>query len=189
LSFLPNSFQFKAVNLTQTKNDKVAGSPIDRAHLVERLQDLQIGLDKQQEDDENHIKSTRPIKPLKKKQPPSFSLQPLPPFAGSPKGPPILSTVKFSPINIPPPPSPPPPPPELQIEDEEDMLHQDTTAIKENTANCLITDEQDRLFYELEQLSPIPAWHRLKMLNLSRQNLTNINNLSSCFPVLEYLQV
>jgi hypothetical protein len=200
LSFIPgSSFLFNAIESTKpTKLDGDRPLDIDGTQLAERFKHLQLDLNEEQEND--RLKSIRPIKQLKKRQvtaPRSFNFQsqPLPPFAGSPKGPPILSTVKFAPINIPPPPSPPPPE-QQQLIEEENQLNQDTATIKENISNCLITatsesgqDQSASIFYELEQLSPITTWHQLKMLNLSRQNLTSISDLSTCFPVLEYLQM
>lgn len=248
IDFLPDLNQQFVFNAKEHGQLGCSKPPFnDCAELAERLNNLKINLDNEQES--NHPKLTRAIKPARKRQAkvsPSinlqpFCMQPLPPFAGSPKEPPILSTANFAPISISPPPldelptaspilstvrlnptsiSPPPlddsskgppilstikfastnippplSPPQQQLE-EADQQHQDTATVKENISNCFITtplesgqDQLASIFYVIEQMSPITAWHQLTMLNLSRQNLTNISDLSKCFPVLEYLQV
>ncbi|KAI7901637.1 uncharacterized protein BX663DRAFT_437035 [Cokeromyces recurvatus] len=45
------------------------------------------------------------------------------------------------------------------------------------------------VIYELEQHGSITEWHQLKKLDLSRQNLTSIQKLDHCFPILEELNV
>ncbi|KAG1111268.1 hypothetical protein G6F42_015080 [Rhizopus arrhizus] len=55
-----------------------------------------------------------------------------------------------------------------------------------------VDDEHDHLatfMYELQALTPIQQWSQLRKLNLSRQNLSSLTDVSSCFPMLEMLQV
>jgi hypothetical protein len=71
---------------------------------------------------------------------------------------------------------------------------QSAQEITDDVSKCMsfVNDDQDHLatfMYELEALTPIQQWSQLKKLNLSRQNLFSLTDLSGCFPMLEMLQV
>jgi hypothetical protein len=89
---------------------------------------------------------------------------------------------------------------ESESESEEVEEIQDATVVKANLAQCFtfstVHNELEhlqhitRIFYRIEQTIPdIQQWYQLKSLNLSRQNITSLNNLKNCLPMLETLQM
>lgn len=128
--------------------------------------------------------SQRPIKPIKRKgkvtSAPSPTIQSLPSFAATPKSPLQLTYEVRDRIDV---------PPKTYIKDP--------TSMKQNLANCFEFNSdqcQDSIlsavFYGIESVvSDITQWHQLKTLDLSRCNLTSLNHLDTCFPMLEKLTV
>ncbi|KAI9244904.1 hypothetical protein EDC94DRAFT_688244 [Helicostylum pulchrum] len=127
----------------------------------------------------------RPIKPIKKKERvPSLTLQSLPSFAATPK--------------------PPKPPVKLtnEVRDTIDVppksYIKDPISMKQNLANCFEFNSLDQcqdnvlsaIFFGIESMvADITQWYQLKTLDLSRCNLTGLNHLDTCFPMLEKLTV
>ncbi|KAI8885950.1 hypothetical protein K501DRAFT_65226 [Backusella circina FSU 941] len=65
---------------------------------------------------------------------------------------------------------------------------------RERMNNCMrFSQDQDqslaRLFVDLEQKNPSLAWSKLSELDLRRQNLSALQDIKSCFPVLRRLRV
>jgi protein-tyrosine phosphatase len=110
--------------------------------------------------------------------------QTLPAFAASPKSIPSLSVQKL-PITIDIPPN--------QITDSEDQYEKDPKVIKENLFNCFSFSRQHQgqltsiYLYLQEHMPDITKWYQLKHLDLSRQHLVRLDDLDTCFPMLETL--
>lgn len=130
----------------------------------------------------------RPMKQLKKSSfiKPCLTLESLPSFAATPKSSPILISQVRDTIDIPP-------------ADDEDQQEQEPDKIKQKLSNCFEfnskqMDQGDRIlatiFFGIETNVPdITQWFKLKSLNLSRCNLTRLNHLDTCFPMLETLDM
>ena len=155
--------------------------------LADRLKNLQSDLSTTEEESDRPS-SSRPIKQIKrstyKTTRPTFTTHQLPSFAAPPKEKPALTTQRPLVIDLPP----------KQEQQENEPVQQSAQDIADKVANCMdfVDDGQDHLatfMYELEALTPIHQWSQLRRLNLSKQNLTSLDDLSSCFPMLETLQV
>lgn len=148
--------------------------------INKKLEELQL----ESETPPSPSPSQRPIKPIKRKEKvaslSSPTLQSLPSFAATPKPPLQLTYEARDTIDV---------PPKSHIKDP--------TSMKQNLANCFEFDSdqcQDNVlsavFFGIESVvSDITQWHQLKTLDLSRCNLTSLNHLDTCFPMLEKLTV
>ncbi|GAN03025.1 L domain-like protein [Mucor ambiguus] len=154
--------------------------------LTDRFKKLQSDLSTS-DDEQVRPSSSRPIKQTKRSIPktrtPTLSLHQLPSFAASPSERATLTTQRPIVIDVQP-----------QQPQQNEPREQSAQEIADNVSKCMLfaDNEQDHLatfMYELETLTPIQQWSQLKKLNLSRQSLSDLTDLSSCFPMLEMLQV
>ncbi|KAK4510184.1 uncharacterized protein ATC70_006356 [Mucor velutinosus] len=154
--------------------------------LTDRFKKLQSDLNTS-DDEQARASSSRPIKQAKRSLPksikPTLSLHQLPSFAAPPSERAALTTQRPIVIDI-----QPQQPPQNEPREQSSQEMTDTVSkcmsFADNARDHLAT-----FLYELEALTPIQQWSQLKKLNLSRQNLSSLTDLSSCFPVLETLQV
>lgn len=154
--------------------------------LADRFKKLQSDLNTS-DDEQARPSSSRPIKQVKRSTPkirkPTLSLHQLPSFAAPPSERAALTTQRPIIIDIQP-----------QQPQQNEPIEQSAQDITDKVTNCMsfVDDEHDHLatfMYELQALTPIQQWSQLRKLNLSRQNLSSLTDVSSCFPMLEMLQV
>ncbi|KAI8091230.1 uncharacterized protein B0P05DRAFT_526641 [Gilbertella persicaria] len=159
----------------------------------EKLSNLESSLNHEHVNDGDF--SSRPIKKAYRKLfDKSLSVHSIPSYASPPKREPILTIHQPIPCtDI--------PPIEKQLEEEGE--EEDPFVIRRNIVDRLTfastQDDNDdsmneqrlaSIFYDLERQYPnVTEWYQLKKLNLSRQNLAQIDDLASCFPYLEVLQI
>ncbi|KAL7325605.1 Protein nud1 [Mucor circinelloides] len=161
-------------------------SPPPSNDLTDRFKKLQSDLNTS-DDEQARPSSSRPIKQVKRSTPkirkPTLSLHQLPSFAAPPSERAALTTQRPIVIDIQP-----------QQPQQNEPIEQSAQDITDKVTNCMsfVDDEHDHLatfMYELQALAPIQQWCQLRKLNLSRQNLSSLTDVSSCFPMLEMLQV
>ncbi|KAI9472271.1 MAG: hypothetical protein EXX96DRAFT_351111 [Benjaminiella poitrasii] len=176
--------------------------------LANKLKDLQTDLEDENKSpnniisvgessqSDNRLKSERPIKQprktnVKQQLQPQLSVHHLSSYQASPKYSSCLITESILIADIAP----------DKTSDDETYLHfQNPNTVQENLFKSLTFKQKQssssedphyfaNIIFELEQHSSITQWYKLKKLDLSRQNLTSINTLDTCFPMLEELHI
>lgn len=152
-------------------------TPVDADKLAAMFSTLEIGLTSENKDDHESI-SSRPIKQIKRLKP--LKKQPTPELELPSKPPQLLTLHMLPPVHIAP---------------TEDSPIESITNIEERLAKSFEFSRQDKdhalatIFYQLESQCQSTEWKYITTLNLSRQYLSHLDHLDTCFPFLELLDM